>query len=114
MLGVRAGVPTARRLTFCAADKYRSINVGRQLEHAGNVVEPVAHIVARQERRDVEIEIEQVAHRVAVLDAIQTMEGFRAPGIRIRGPTAIELAFEPRREAVVRRLVGTRVRRPAA
>ena len=59
----------------------------RQLEHAGNVVEPVAHIVAGQERRDVEIEAQQIAHRVAVLDAVQAMERFGAARVRAPRPT---------------------------
>src|SRR6185503_7848100 len=40
--------------------------------------------------------------------SIQSMERFSATRIRIRRPAAIELAFEPRRETVVRRLVRAR------
>ena len=70
----------------------------RHLQHAGDVVEPIAGVVCRQHRRDVEVERQQIADRVAVLGAVQTMERLGTARIRTGGRRAIELAFEPAKE----------------
>ncbi len=43
----------------------------------------------------VQVEIENIADRVAILGAIQTVDG-RRPGIGMRQGVAIELGFKPR------------------
>ena len=80
----------------------------RQLQHARNVVEAVARVVGRKKRRDVDVEIEQVADRVLVFRAVQPVERLGPARIRIQPGAAIELAFEPRQERVVAASIGTR------
>ena len=77
----------------------------RDAEHVRDVVEAVRGVVGRQERRDVDFEVEQVAHRVRILGAVQAVEDRRA-GIRMRGGLGVERGFERRLHRVVRRLVG--------
>ena len=79
-----------------------------QPEHPRDVVEAVAGVVGREQRGGVDVERQQVADDVRVLRAIQAVERFRAAGIRPRGGGAVELALQPREQAVVRRLVRPR------
>ena len=58
----------------------------RDAEHVGDVVEAVRRIVRRQERRDVDVEREQVANRVGVLAAVQPMQDRRARDSDARRP----------------------------
>ncbi len=71
----------------------------RNREDVGEVVEAaVRGLVAGQERLHVErerVEREQIANRVAVLRAIEAMHGAHPAGIRIGGPRAIDVRFEP-------------------
>ena len=46
----------------------------RHLQHAGDVVEPIARVVGGKQRVDVDVEIEQIANDVPVFGAIQAME----------------------------------------
>ena len=46
----------------------------RHLQHLGDVVEAVAQVVLRQQRRGIDLETEQVAHRVRVFAAVQAMQ----------------------------------------
>ena len=79
----RAGVAIADRE---AADLARRAQVAlhqrrRKRLHVGDVVEALADGVGRQERGDVDVDAEQVAHRVLVLRTVQALE--RTPaGIR--------------------------------
>jgi hypothetical protein len=75
---------------------------GGQPEDAGHVVEPVARVIGRKERRDIDVDGQQVADRVAILRAVPAMERLGASGIRPRDRGAIQLGFEPAREAVRR------------
>ena len=79
----------------------------RDAQHARDVVETEALVVGRQQGRGVEVQIEQVADRVAVLGAVQPV---RRLGPRVDsgcGP-AIEHAFERGGKGVERRGVGPR------
>ncbi len=67
----------------------------RQLQHAGDVVEAVARLVGRQQLGDLDVEVEQIANRVAILGAVQTMERLGAARVRIGGGVGVELVFEP-------------------
>ena len=80
----------------------------RHPQHAGDVVEPVAHIVGRQHRADVDVERQQIANRVAVLRAIESMKRFGTARIRIRVGRSIERGFEIRNQAPEGRLIRPR------
>ena len=73
----------------------------RYAQHVGHVVETLGRVVGGEERRDVNIQREQIANRVAVLVAVQTMERGRSR-IGMRGSRAVELSFEGRREGIER------------
>ena len=80
----------------------------RDRQHVGNIVEPpLVGIVGREERGDIDIEREQIADRVLVLGAIQTVEGFGAAGIRTRRRCSIDLGGEPRHHGVRGRPIGS-------
>ena len=79
----------------------------RQLTVA-HVVEPVTGIVFGQERRHVDVEREDVADGVLILDAAQAPERVGAARVRTRGRRAIERALEMRGQRVVGRLIGSR------
>ncbi len=67
----------------------------RHLQHACDVVEPVAHIVGRQQCGDVDVEIEDVANGVPVLGPVETMKRLGATRIETGGSVSIEFGFEP-------------------
>ena len=75
----------------------------RDAEHAGDVVEPVAGPVGRQQLRDVDLQVEQVAHGMVVLGPVEPMKRLRAPGIRICRGGPVELRLQPADEPVVGR-----------
>ena len=79
----------------------------RDDEHVRVVVEAVRGVVGRQQRRHVDVETEQLANRVRVLGAIQAPQR-RAS--RARRQLRVELAFEPRGEALVRLGIGPTLR----
>ena len=105
MAGAIVGSPTASRLILLGGEDVPLEQRRRNREDIGNVVEPVVRLIGRQQRSRVGIEREQVANRVGILDLVQAMIR-RAPRIRMRRGLSIELALQPRREAVERRLVG--------
>ena len=76
----------------------------RQGQSVGVVVEAVRRVVRRQQRR-VDVHREQVAHGVAVLGAVQAVQGGPA-GVGACQCRAVELGLEPRHDGVVGRLVG--------
>ncbi len=57
----------------------------RHAEHVGDVVEAVARIVCGQEGRGIDVEREQIADRVLVLDAVHAVQR-RASGIGTQRP----------------------------
>ena len=69
----------------------------RDAEHVGDVVEARARIVRGQQRRDVDVEGEQVANRVGVLGAIQAVDE-RPPGVGMGARRLIERRFQRRDE----------------
>ena len=81
---------------------------GRHLQHAGDVVEAVAHVIGRKPLRDVEVERQQIAHRVPVLRAVEAMERLGAARIRVGRRGAVQRGFEPPRQAVIRRPIRPR------
>ena len=71
----------------------------RDLQHVGDVVEAVARIVGRQQRRDVDVgdvERQQVAHGVLVFGAVQPVERPVPPGFGCSRARAIERASRAR------------------
>ena len=95
------------------ADVPRRVHVafeqgGRHLQHAGDVVEPVALIVGRHQRGRVHVEREEVADGVLILGAIQPMQGNGATGVRLRRRGLVDLGLEPGGQAVGRRRIGAR------
>jgi hypothetical protein len=67
----------------------------------------MALIVSGQQIGDVDVEIEQIANRVAVLGAVQAMNRFVA-GIGSGERRAIERLLQVHRDALDRRLIGAR------
>jgi hypothetical protein len=80
----------------------------RHPEYAGHVVESIARIVRRQQRRHIDLHGEQVAYDVLILGAIEPMEEWIPARIRIRRRGTIELTLEPRRKRVVGGPIRTR------
>ncbi len=66
-------------------------------QHLCDVVESQRGIIRRQQRIDVQVQAQQVAHRIAIFGSVQPMDG-RAAGIGMRTGRAIELSLEPCRE----------------
>ena len=98
MFGDGGGVPTARRLIFCAADEVPLHQRRRQLQHAGDVVEPVARIV-RAAAATTTSTSRSSRSRIALRYSVRfsRWSGSVRPGFGLRGRSAIELALEPRR-----------------
>ena len=67
----------------------------RHVQHLADVVEAVGRLVGRQQRRHVHVERQQIADRVGVLGAVQTMDR-RMAGKRRRRGRAIDGGLEPR------------------
>jgi hypothetical protein len=95
----RTGVPTARRLIFCAADRYRSSSMGDR---------PPTLMLSNpwlesSLGRSVSTSTPATADRdgVLILRAIQTAEGVGAAGIRGRRGDAIERCFKVRDQLVL-------------
>ena len=79
----------------------------RDRQHRRHVVEAVlVGVVGRQQGRDVDLDLQQVAHRVAVLGPVQTVERFGAahPGVAGGGPVEprLKIRHEGPRVAAVR------------
>ena len=94
--GERADALSRRDIAF---DEHR-----RQSEHVGHVVEAEGGIIGRQEPRDVDLHIQQIANRVGVFSPVQAMDE-RLAGIGMDGRGAIELRLEPGGQALDARLV---------
>ena len=73
--GAMLRLPTARRLMFHDADRYRSISEGETRQDVRDVVEPAALIVGRQQRGRVDVERQQVPNGVGVFGPVQAMHG---------------------------------------
>ena len=67
----------------------------RSAQHVRDIVEAVAFIVGRQQRRGIYIQGEQIVDGVGVLGAIQPVQR-GASGVRIGRGGAIDRSFEPR------------------
>ena len=98
-----------------AADLARrgEIALGQHRRHrqdVGDVVEAEAGIIGREQRRRVDLQVEQVADRVGVLRAVQSMDGVAPARIRIASRRRVDPAREPRRKGLVGRFVGARPR----
>ena len=102
--GLRAG-RAHRRADGEAADLLRgrqiSLEQHRRQPADADVVEAMARVVARQQRRDVDLEVEQIADGVLIFRAVQPAERVGAAGIGIRAGGAIERRFEVRDQRVV-------------
>ena len=79
---------------------------GRRREHRRDVVEAVPGVVDRQPFARADVDGEQIANRVAVLRAIQTMDG-RAARIGMRDCRGVERRFEIRLQRADGPRVGT-------
>ena len=79
----------------------------RRAQEIGVVVESERRVVRRNQRRHVDIEGKQIAHRVRVFGAIETTNE-RTTRIRRRRAGTIQLRFQPRRQGVVGRLIRSR------
>ena len=71
-----------------------------------DVVEPLAHRVGREVRRDVDVDVEQILDRPRVLRARQTLER-SPPRIRMRRGPLIHPRFEGAAQILKRRVRGT-------
>ena len=88
-----------------AADRPRRVHValqqrGRDLEDAGDVVEPVALVVGRHERGGVDVEGQQVADGVLVLGPIEPVERFGTTRIGTRRRHGVDLGLQEGGEGV--------------
>ena len=79
-------------------------------QDVGVVVEAVGEIVGRQHRPGIDLQVQQIADGVRVLQAVEAMNG-RPAGIRLCGGGAVEGGLQPRRERVVGRGVRPRAAR---
>ena len=70
----------------------------RHAEDVGDVVEAAARVVCRKQRRGVDVERQQIANRVGVLDAVHAVER-RAPRIRAGGGRPIDRRLDGAGEA---------------
>ena len=113
-VGPQADRRTARRETRPAdrelADFLRrgdiTLEQRRRQVADGDVVEPVAGRIARQQRRGVDVERKQIANRVAVFGAVQPAERIGAAGIWRGNGQAVERGFQRGQRGRVRRFVG--------
>ena len=74
----------------------------REAENIADVVEAVTGRIGWQQRRHVDVEGKQIAHRVAVLGAVQPVQDGRAARIRVGIRGGVEPALDPGRDAIVR------------
>ncbi len=83
----------------------------RNPEHPRDVVEAVARAVGRQQLRDVDIQVEEVAHGVVILGPVQPVERLGAAGVGVGRGVPVQLGLQPADEPVVARRVRPRSRR---
>ena len=91
----------AARREHVAAEQRR-----RHRQHLGDVVEALVRLVGRQQLLGVDLQRQQVADGVAVLEAVQAVIG-DAARIRVGGGVAVELGLQPGNERVELRRLGT-------
>ena len=110
-VGVRGGA--RRRVADCQSAQItrraqiRAQQGGRQGLHIGDVVEIIALGVGREIGGGIDLELQQVRDRQAILRPIEPLE--RAPaGIRMRQRTRIELSFKGGHECIERVHTGPR------
>ena len=92
-LGVPYGQPAdlARR-RHVALKKQR-----RDGQDVGDIVESPARVIRREQRRHIDVEIEEVAHRAAIFRAVQAMDR-RAARVRIVERNLVQGGLEPRHD----------------
>ena len=79
-------------------------------QDVGVVVEAVGEIVGRQHRPGIDLQVEQIADGVRVLQTVQAMDG-RPARVRLCGGGPVEGGLQPRRERAVGRGVRPRAAR---
>ncbi len=103
--GADLRVPNRQRTDPVCRDQVAFQQEGRYPQRVRDVVESIGRIVRREQRRDVDIEREQIADGVGVFGTIESMEKSRPARMGVRGGSTIELRLQPRDQTVVRRLV---------
>ena len=104
--GGRGGGAPDRHAGDLARGREVALEQGRRdPEHSRDVVEAVARAVGRQQLRDVDLQVDEVAHRVVVLGPVQPVERLGPAGIGIRGGVPVQLGLQPADEPVVGRRV---------
>ena len=95
--GPVSGSPTASAAILPAALKYCSTCDRRGAERVGNVVEAVRGVVRRQQRRRIDLDVQQIPDRVGVLGAVQPANQ-RRPRVGALARRAVQPALEPGNE----------------
>ena len=109
-LGCAGGRP-GRQARDLASHRHVSLQMSRRnRERVREIVETaVGRVIARQQRLHVHIEREQIANRVVVFRAIQTMDRADSARIRIRQPTPGRSHFRASLAiSAIRRRIGAR------
>src|SRR5436190_1848784 len=70
-------------------------------ERAGDIVEPIAGVVGRKKRGNIDIHVEQVADRVAVFDPVEPMQRLCSADIRMPGGGLVKLGLELHNQGVI-------------
>src|ERR1043166_7660265 len=82
---------------------------GSNSENIGIIVESaIGSVIARKQRRHVDVESEKIANRVVIFGAIQTMDGVVSARIRVGGRLAVYFCFKVARYRVVGCLIRPR------
>ena len=94
-----------RRPDGQAADRARRVHVPLEqrrgdLQDPRDVVEPVALVVGRDQRRGIDVERQQIADCVLILGAVEAVQRLRAPRVGLRRRHAIDLRLQPGSEPV--------------
>ena len=104
------GRQTGREPRDLTGHRQISLQVGRRnREDIREVVEAaVRRVIPGEQRLHIELEREQVANRVVVFRAIETVDGARLAWIRIGRPRAIDFHLHPARHGVIGGHIGPR------
>ena len=107
-----AGSPTASRLIFSAASRYRSMVAGETNSRSAILSKPLLALSGGS-RSEIHlfrqgIQREQIADRVFVFGAAEAVQQREFSGIRLRGGGAVEFGFKIGCHAAVRRFVRPR------
>src|SRR5687768_5841587 len=105
--GSTRGDADSKTADFACSGQIALEEGGRKIAYC-DVIETVAGFIGGKQRRDVDLEGEQVADRIAILGAIQAAEGVGAPGVRIGGGRAIERGLQGGDERFVSGFIGSR------